>query len=142
MSNARHRILFLACAFVFAVPLGCVERELFIRTEPPGASVCLDGRDLGLSPVSAQFYYYGDRLLELRLRGHKPEQTIISLKTPWYQYFPMDLFSDLFWPGTITDDHHLVCELEAAREGLEEKPAILERADELRYGSFIGSPHR
>lgn len=27
---------------------------------------------------------------------------VLATGTPWWQRFPMDLFSDLLWPGTIT----------------------------------------
>ena len=40
---------------------GCVERRYTIRTDPPGALVIVNGEEIGPTPVSRSFIYYGDR---------------------------------------------------------------------------------
>jgi hypothetical protein len=116
---------------------GCVERELFLQSEPPGATVCLDGQDRGKTPLTLPFEYYGTRKLELRLRGHKVEETYIEVSAPWYQYFPLDLFADLLWPFTIEDTRTFAFTMTPYQaKDEEDKEAILERAEELRYGAF------
>ena len=39
---------------------GCVERKLTINTEPQGAVVFLNDEEIGTSPVTASFEWYGD----------------------------------------------------------------------------------
>ncbi|MCP4263659.1 MAG: PEGA domain-containing protein, partial [Planctomycetes bacterium] len=39
---------------------GCVERKLTINTEPQGALVILNDEEIGTSPVTVSFEWYGD----------------------------------------------------------------------------------
>jgi len=39
---------------------GCVERKLTINTEPAGAMVTLNDEQIGESPVTVTFNWYGD----------------------------------------------------------------------------------
>jgi hypothetical protein len=122
---------------VFLASMGCVERELFIRSDPPAATVWLSGQERGKTPITIPFDYYGDRLLELRLRGYKVKRTIVSASPPWYQIFPLDFFFDVLWPGTLKDTQVFDFDLAPyAPEDLSEKPAILERALKLRHDAF------
>ena len=124
----------LACiGAVLIVLSGCVERELFIHTDPPAASMNLDGRDYGETPVAIPFHYYGTRALELRLEGHRVKRTLIAVEEPWYQYFPLDLFFDVLWPFTIKDNQVFFIELEPVPEHEPvDRAEILERAGKLR----------
>jgi hypothetical protein len=127
----------VACLVLFT---GCVERKLFIHSEPTDAEVWLNGRAAGKTPLEISFNYYGTRDVELRLKGHKAVHGHVEVPAPWYQYFPFDFFTDLLWPWTIQDEHEADFVLEpytpedldpAARE------RILEHADALRYDEFI-----
>ncbi len=83
---------------------GCVTRKLFIRSEPPGAEVILDGRLVGTTPYEEEFFSYGVRALELRLSGFERTFVEIDVWRPWWQVFPMSLVTDLIWPFEIVDD--------------------------------------
>ena len=52
--------LFIACA-----ASGCVSRRMTIHSNPPGALVLLDGKEIGYTPCSADFLYYGTREVTL-----------------------------------------------------------------------------
>lgn len=133
----RAAALFLYLAGLWNLA-GCVERELFIQSEPPGAVVCIDGEDRGKTPLSLPFHHYGGRLLELRLKDHKALRTFIEVDPPWYQVFPLDFFSDLLWPETVWDTHVFFYKLASHDpEDLAEEPALLERAGALRYNTFV-----
>ena len=56
---------------------GCVERRYTLRTNPPGAQVIVNGEEIGPTPVSRSFTYYGDREITLMLDGYQT-QTIIQ----------------------------------------------------------------
>ena len=59
--------------------------------------------------------------------------TLIRVEEPWYQYFPLDLFFDLLWPGTIKDNQVFFIELEPApKYEPADRAEILERAGKLR----------
>ena len=77
---------------------GCVERWLFIRSDPAGARVFVDGRDRGTTPVELPFDHYGTREILLRLKDHDSAVHIVKLDPPWYQWFPIDFVSEHLWP--------------------------------------------
>ena len=129
----RLLALVLGGVVFFALP-GCVERKLFLQSEPPSASVYVDGRAHGKTPVTIPFNYYGSRQVELRLRGFEVKNETVHLSAPWYQYFGFDIFFDLIWPFTLEDVHSYTFTLDPYEsEELKDKERIIERADDLRY---------
>ncbi len=97
---------------VLLVSPGCVTRKLFIRSEPPGAEVLLDGEVVGTTPYEQEFLSYGVRRVELRLPGFQREVQAIDVERPWWQYFPMSLVTDVLVPWHIQDDHHFMLPLQ------------------------------
>ena len=112
---------------------GCVERRLWVRTDPPGATVRINGAEVGTAPVSWRFDHYGTVLVEADLAGHQPVQKAFKLRTPWYQRPVVDFFADVLWPGKIKDDHELALHLEPERPLT---PAEIEAGiEEVREGA-------
>lgn len=104
----------LVCAVLAGA--GCVERQLVIETEPAGVELFVDGREVGTTgeggePVVVPFDAYGTRTLVARKRGHVPVRRQVTLDPPWWQTFPIDVFTDLLWPGTVEDVHRVKVEL-------------------------------
>jgi hypothetical protein len=81
-----------------------VTRKLFIKSEPAGAQVILDGRLVGTTPYEATFLSYGVRSLELRLPGFERQFDELDVWRPWWQVFPISLITDVLWPFTIEDN--------------------------------------
>ncbi|MBU0755433.1 MAG: PEGA domain-containing protein [Planctomycetes bacterium] len=133
--NTRNFLFdLLFCVTFLCGSTGCVERKLFIQSDPPSASVYIDGRAQGKTPVSLPFNYYGCRQVELRLRGYQVKNEQVHISPPWYQFFILDFFFDVLWPGTLEDVHAYSFTLNPYEaEPLQEKEEILERAEELRY---------
>jgi hypothetical protein len=101
-----HRLRhFVLLALLPLVSLGCVSRRLTIRTEPPGAIVEVNGRRLGLSPVSMDFTYYGVNDIQVSMPGYETMRVEQPVRAPWYQVFPLDLVSDNFLPFRLTNRH-------------------------------------
>lgn len=44
---------------------GCVQRRMTVRSNPPGALVYVDDYQIGTTPVSTDFIYYGTRKIRL-----------------------------------------------------------------------------
>jgi hypothetical protein len=110
------RVVRAAAALLLLLSLaGCVERRLWVRTDPPGATVRINGDEVGRAPVSWRFDHYGTVLVEAELSGHEPAQKAFELRTPWYQKPVIDFFADVLWPGKIKDDHELALRLEPER---------------------------
>ena len=98
--------LYALCALVALA--GCVEHKLLVRSDPPGATVFVDGREVGATgdgPVVVPFDFYGTRVVTARLAGHPPVSVEVELDPPWWQVFPLGFFTDVLWPGTIEDVH-------------------------------------
>lgn len=123
------RFLLLTCLALAAS--GCVERQLVVETVPAGAEVFIDGREAGRTgegvPLTIRFESYGTRTLVARKRGHVPLTREVTLDPPWWQWPVIDVFTDLLWPGTITDVHLVRLELEP-RPAPEDPQALEDRA--------------
>lgn len=83
---------------------GCVTRRLFLVTDPPGATVILDGHEVGRTPYQEEFISYGVRRLELEMPGYTRRVELLDVDNPWWQVFPLDLVTDLLFPWNIQDD--------------------------------------
>lgn len=105
------RLLLLAALILLPLLPGCVTRKLFLRTEPPGAEVILDGQLVGETPYEETFLSYGVRRVELRLEGHRRRVELLDVERPWWQYLPFALFTDVLWPFDILDEHHFAFDL-------------------------------
>jgi hypothetical protein len=76
--------------------IGCVERKLTIVTEPTGALVALNDEEIGTSPVTVGFEWYGDYSVRISKDGFQTLSTHQNLKRPLKDVFPFDLFADAF----------------------------------------------
>jgi len=101
---------------VFLILPACVERRLFIKTDPPGAIVRVNGREVGRSPAEWRFDQYGEVLVEAELDRHQAVQRVVSLKAPAREWVLGGFFTDVLWPGTIHDDREVVLKLERVKK--------------------------
>ena len=86
---------------------GCVQRRLTVRSNPPGALVYVDNHEIGTTPVSTDFIYYGTRQIRLVKDGYETITLLQPVSAPWYQYFPIDFFAENVVPGEIRDERCL-----------------------------------
>jgi hypothetical protein len=82
---------------------GCVERRLTINTEPQGAMVVLNDQEIGTSPVTVSFNWYGDYWVRLSKNGYEALDTHRKLKAPLHDHFPFDFIAEIVYPGQIVD---------------------------------------
>jgi hypothetical protein len=105
---------------VLAAPLllagGCigVRRQLTVNSEPPGALVYVNGDEVGRTPVTYDFTYYGTMDLRLRKEGLETLQDTPKVWAPWWQIPPIDLVAEAF---PLTDRHALSYELTPQQQG-------------------------
>ena len=95
---------------------GCVERRLTINTNPSGAQVLLNDEEIGVSPVTTSFNWYGDYNVTIRKQGCQTLQTHRKLQSPWYDYFPFDFFMGVLYPGQIVDSYEWSFDLSPQKE--------------------------
>ncbi len=111
---------------------GCVERRLTIRSNPPGALVYVDDYEIGVTPVSTSFIYYGTRKIRLVKDGYETLTVMQSIPSPWYEYVPLDFVSENFVPGQIRDQR--VLDFQLKPQMLVPTDQLLQRAEQLRRG--------
>jgi hypothetical protein len=127
---------------------GCVSRQLTINTDPPGAKVFLDDDLVGESPVKLPFTYYGVRRITIEKRDtegkltHKRLVFMAHLRPPYYQFFPLDLVSEVIVPVTFKDEKTFNFQLEPVefRPPKEVRAELLKNAEELRQKALATGP--
>ena len=113
---------------------GCVRRRMMIRSNPPGALVYIDDYEIGTTPISTDFTYYGDRKIRLVKDGFETLTVMQPVPPPWYQYPPLDFVSDNLVPGEIRDTRVLSYQMSPQRIVPTER--LLSRAENLRRGGY------
>ncbi len=97
------RFALLALALVLSLFAGCVERKLTVTSDPPGALVVLNNQEVGRTPVTTDFIWYGNYEVQLRNDGYDTLKTSRKMIAPWWQWVPFDLAADVA-PFRWTDD--------------------------------------
>ncbi len=88
----------LLLLLVATAGLGCVQRRLTIRSNPPGALVFVDNYELGTTPVSTDYVYYGTRKIRIIKDGFETLNVKQWIPPPWYQIFPLDFVAENIVP--------------------------------------------
>lgn len=125
--------LFVALAVVLIVGLligGCVERQLTINTQPQGALVALNDEEIGASPVTVSFNWYGDYNVRISKEGFETLKTHRKLKAPWYDKFPFDFFAQILSPKRIVDSYEWTFTL--APKQYPSREELIQNAEKLK----------
>ena len=127
--RARLVLVLIACATVGSYS-GCVTRRLTIRSNPPGAHVYVDDYDIGTTPISHNFIYYGTRKIRLVKDGYETLSVMQKIPMPWYQIPPLDFVSENCIPGEIRDHRTITYQL--TPQCVASREQLLARAETLR----------
>jgi hypothetical protein len=120
---------------------GCVERRVYLISDPPGADVYIDGELVGQTrpkdhkdgPLYANFVFYGSRDFTFRKPGFATLEVTHKLEAPWYEYPPIDFFSEVLAPFKVVDEHEVEVKLEKSVPA--DMDELLERAGTFRERS-------
>jgi hypothetical protein len=126
-------IVLLIVLAVFCFCIGCVERKLTIVTEPSGALVALNDEEIGISPVTVAFEWYGDYSVRISKDGCRTLNTHQNLKRPLKDKFPFDLLADMF--TTKIDEYTWSFKLEPNQPI--QKDELIKAATALRKEALI-----
>lgn len=83
-------LLLFICLAALALG-GCIERRMFITSEPEGATVWLNDTEVGVTPVEVDFTYFGVYDVRLRKPGYEPLTTRAEAKAPLHEQPGVDL---------------------------------------------------
>ena len=114
-----------------ALLTACAERHIRVTSTPPGARVWLNDQEIGRTPATASFTFYGRYDLRIEAPGHEPYHATHHAKAPLHEYPGPDLIAEAL-PTTI--DHTIEWHIElsptpeapeAVRAGLIDRAATL-----------------
>ncbi len=109
---------------------GCVERRYTIRTDPPGATVIVNGEEVGPAPASKSFVYYGDREITMMLDGYQTKTVIQPINAPWWDNLLTEFFSENMIPVSMRDEQEFKYQLVPAQSPTQTE--LRDRAEALR----------
>ena len=125
------------CLFVIALLLGStlcgcnsVRRTMTVNTNPSGATVFLDNKELGRTPFTANFDHYGTREFRIVKQGYETRTELVPIRAPWYQWIGFDFVSEVLLPGKLTD--HKFYEFDMQPEKVVPSSEIVARAEQFR----------
>ncbi len=99
--------------------------------------VYVDDYEIGTTPVSRNFTYYGTRKIRLVKDGYETLTVMQPIPPPWYQIPPLDFVTEVLVPGELCDRRTLNYHLAPQRVVPTEQ--LLERAEDLRaHGQSSG----
>jgi hypothetical protein len=124
----------LLIAFVTMSANGAVRRRLTINSNPSGALVYVDNQQVGTTPCSVDFVYYGTREIRLIKPGFETLTVNQPIPAPWYEYVPFDLVSETVVPMKIRDNRTVTFNL--APQLAVPTPELLGRASQLRQDTL------
>ncbi|MBL9084562.1 MAG: PEGA domain-containing protein [Planctomycetales bacterium] len=114
---------------------GCVQRRMTVRTNVPGAQVYVDDHEVGRTPVSTDFIYYGDRTIKLVKDGYETQTIKQPVDAPWYQWPGIDFFSENVWPWEIRDERQFNYQMQP--QYVVPTDTLLTRAEDLRRSNTV-----
>ncbi len=130
-NTRRQFALGVAAIAVLCTAGGCVKREIEITSNPAGAQVLLNGRDVGRTPAVIEFTFDGTYDIRLRLDGYDAVVGAGTTQAPVWDFVGADLVAEI-WPSTLhrVDRWHfdLIPEAEA-------EVGLLDRAQAMRSES-------
>jgi hypothetical protein len=130
----------LAVALSWLSLAGCVERRYTIRTDPPGALVIVNGEEIGVTPVSRSFYYYGDRDITLMKDGFATKRINQPVRPVWWDNLLTEFFTENLVPITLRDEREFRYGLEPA--SVPPRDQLLQRGEALRSQGQVPPPPR
>jgi hypothetical protein len=133
-----QRLTIIVCTIAFSLPsTGCLRRRLTVRSTPPGAQVFVDDQEIGTTPCSASFVYYGTRKVTVMKDGYRTETLYQRINPPWYEITPLDFISENVVPVELRDER--IVDVQLVPEEIVPQQKLLNRADSLRGAARTGT---
>jgi hypothetical protein len=125
-----HRLATLLIVSCFLAGCG-VQRSLTVQSNPPGALVYLNGLEVGRTPVTREFTWYGTYDVELRKERYNTLKTRGKVIAPWWQWVPFDFFAELL-PFRPHDRKQLSYVMNPTSPTAADPNVMIQRAGQMR----------
>lgn len=130
----RFPLIWIVLLSTIAIPAkGAVRRRLNVNSNPPGALVYVDNQQIGITPCSVDFTYYGTREIRLIKPGFETLTVNQPIPAPWYEYVPLDFVGEILVPTKIRDNRTVTFNL--APQLIVPTQELIGRANQLRQDS-------
>jgi hypothetical protein len=116
---------------------GCVKKTLTIDSEPQGALVEVNGIEVGRTPVTVPFTWYGSYEIVLRKDGYETLEVDQRVWAPPHQWIGVDLITECLLPVEFKDEKSFKYELDEAKPV--DRRALIQRGEELQQRALRGS---
>jgi hypothetical protein len=112
---------------------GCarIDRTITVTSNPVNALVFLNDQEIGRTPVTRTFKWYGTYDVEVRKDGYETLKTTAPVIAPWWQFLPFD-FAAEFVPGTHEDHREFHYTLREPIEREVDPAQLVRRGEELK----------
>jgi len=141
-ARTGRALLVTVAALLATVALtGCygqVQRTMAIDSEPEGARCWLNDNEVGRTPVTVPFTWYGTYRVRLEHPGYEPLVTEAKVRAPAFQLIPVDLAYKTVEPGVHRDTHAFRYAMQEAKPV--DAEGLRERAEALRRDALMGAP--
>jgi hypothetical protein len=125
--------LLLALVFALLILPACATRSLEVTSDPPGATVFANDVELGRTPLTASFRYYGTYDMLILKDGFEPLRTSAKAKARWFDYPPGDVIASPTEPHrTVRWHFSLTPAAESVQGRAQVESQMLQRAADLR----------
>src|SRR4051812_6703810 len=111
-----------------------VRRRLNVNSNPQGALVYDDNQQIGITPCSVDFTYYGTREIRLIKAGFETLTVNQPIPAPWYQYTPIDFVAENLVATKIRDNRTVNFNL--APQLIVPTQELIDRANQLRQDTL------
>lgn len=110
-----------------------MRRVVEITSDPDGATVWLNDREIGTTPVEVEIVYYGEYDVQVAKAGYEPISTFGSATAPTWDLPGFDLLAELVpvsfesrntWHFTMTPDAEAATDLFERAEALRERVVV------------------
>ena len=110
------------------VMTGCVERTIRITSDPPGTLVYLNDEEVGRTPVTVPFLFYGTYDVRLEHEGYRPLWTATKAQAPWWEAPGPDLIAEMIPHLQAQQKWHFVLDVIPYADD----QAVIDRGKQLR----------
>ena len=94
MTSRLHPIARLSAVALVAALGGCIQRTITVDSEPQGALVYLNDEEIGRTPVTVPFTFYGVYDVRLEKEGYDTLTTPQKAIAPWWETPGADLVAE------------------------------------------------
>jgi hypothetical protein len=119
-------LLALVCVLICS---GCVRRSMTVTSDPPGALVYMNNQEIGRTPFTRDFTWYGTYDVQVRAEGYQTLKTETPVISPIWQWPPFDLLAELL---PLHDRRQIHYTLLPASDDPADSQVLLDRAEEMR----------